>query len=110
MEDYITKTLLALVGYAAERGRHMLLYIYMSNGSLASHLHGKEAMEVFYEMIRSGVKPNYITFVSVLTACSHAGLLKEGWSWFNELNVKLQEIGYMPNVTSVLHDVDKEEK
>ncbi|XP_050888449.1 calcium/calmodulin-regulated receptor-like kinase 1 [Lathyrus oleraceus] len=35
------KNLVALVGYAAERGRHMLLYIYMSNGSLASHLYGK---------------------------------------------------------------------
>ncbi|KAI5386320.1 calcium/calmodulin-regulated receptor-like kinase 1 [Lathyrus oleraceus] len=36
------KNLVALVGYAAERGRHMLLYIYMSNGSLASHLYGKD--------------------------------------------------------------------
>ncbi|CAI8618071.1 unnamed protein product [Vicia faba] len=36
------KNLVALVGYAAERGQHMLLYIYMSNGSLASHLYGKD--------------------------------------------------------------------
>nr|WIL59865.1 nodulation protein [Melilotus officinalis] len=35
------KNLVALVGYAAERGRHMLLYIFMSNGSLASHLYGE---------------------------------------------------------------------
>lgn len=49
------------------------------------HGRGKEAMEVFYEMIRSGIKPNYITFVSVLAACSHAGLLKEGWHWFNKM-------------------------
>ena len=34
------KNLVGLVGYAAERGQHMLLYIYMSNGSLASHLYG----------------------------------------------------------------------
>lgn len=49
------------------------------------HGHGKEAMKVFYEMIRCGIKPNYITFVSVLAACSHAGLLKEGWHWFNKM-------------------------
>ncbi|ESW33636.1 hypothetical protein PHAVU_001G086300 [Phaseolus vulgaris] len=49
------------------------------------HGRAKEAMEVFYEMIRSGDKPNYITFVSVLAACSHAGLLKEGWHWFNRM-------------------------
>ena len=42
------------------------------------HGRAKEAMEIFYKMIRSGVKPNYITFVSVLAACSHAGMLKEG--------------------------------
>ncbi|CAJ2678352.1 unnamed protein product [Trifolium pratense] len=34
------KNIVGLVGYVAERGRHMLLYNYMSNGSLASHLYG----------------------------------------------------------------------
>ncbi|KAL2343914.1 hypothetical protein Fmac_005199 [Flemingia macrophylla] len=34
------KNLVDLVGYVAERGEHMLLFIYMSNGSLASHLYG----------------------------------------------------------------------
>ncbi|KAG4999435.1 hypothetical protein AAZX31_08G060300 [Glycine max] len=33
------KSLVDLVGYVAERGKHMLLYIYMSNGSLDSHLY-----------------------------------------------------------------------
>ncbi|CAJ1936250.1 unnamed protein product, partial [Sphenostylis stenocarpa] len=33
------RNLVDLVGYVAERGRHMLLYTYMSNGSLASHLY-----------------------------------------------------------------------
>lgn len=30
-----------LVGYCAEKGQHMLVYVYMSKGSLASHLYGK---------------------------------------------------------------------
>lgn len=29
-----------LVGYCADKGQHMLLYAYMPNGSLASHLYG----------------------------------------------------------------------
>ena len=42
-------------------------------------MHGlaREALEVFYKMVKAGVKPIYITFVSVLAACSHAGLLDE---------------------------------
>lgn len=32
------------------------------------------------------------------------------YEYLDKLNVKLQELGYMPNVTSVLHDVDEEEK
>ncbi|KAK6280303.1 hypothetical protein POUND7_020570, partial [Theobroma cacao] len=49
------------------------------------HGHAKEALEVFYNMIRTGVRPNYITFVSVLASCSHAGLVQEGWRWFNAM-------------------------
>ncbi|CAL2250923.1 unnamed protein product [Prunus armeniaca] len=52
------------------------------------HGRAKEALELFYNMIRDGIKPNYITFVSLLNACSHAGLLKEGWYWFNTMNHK----------------------
>ncbi|XP_077209969.1 tetratricopeptide repeat (TPR)-like superfamily protein [Tasmannia lanceolata] len=49
------------------------------------HGRGKEALEVFYKMQAEGVKPNYITFVSVLASCSHAGLVEEGWHWFNTM-------------------------
>ncbi|KAL5972840.1 Calcium/calmodulin-regulated receptor-like kinase 1 [Asimina triloba] len=34
------RNLVNLVGYCAEKGQHMLVYVYMSNGSLASHLYG----------------------------------------------------------------------
>lgn len=49
------------------------------------HGRAREALEIFYSMIRAGVRPNYITFVSVLAACSHAGLVKEGRHWFNSM-------------------------
>ncbi|KAI8552724.1 hypothetical protein RHMOL_Rhmol06G0289200 [Rhododendron molle] len=35
------RNLVNLVGYCAEKGQHMLIYVYMSNGSLASHLYGE---------------------------------------------------------------------
>ncbi|XP_078181371.1 tetratricopeptide repeat (TPR)-like superfamily protein [Carex rostrata] len=49
------------------------------------HGRGREALEVFDKMISSGLKPNYITFVSVLAACNHAGLIKEGKHWFQAM-------------------------
>eukprot|EP00268_Persea_americana_P048742 TRINITY_DN5175_c0_g1_i7.p1 TRINITY_DN5175_c0_g1~~TRINITY_DN5175_c0_g1_i7.p1 ORF type:complete len:431 (-),score=95.13 TRINITY_DN5175_c0_g1_i7:402-1694(-) len=33
------RNLVNLVGYCEEKGKHMLVYVYMSNGSLASHLY-----------------------------------------------------------------------
>nr|AQX44187.1 chlororespiratory reduction 2 [Apostasia odorata] len=42
------------------------------------HGFGNEAIQVFEEMIREGITPSSITFVSVLGACSHAGLVEEG--------------------------------
>nr|XP_043606043.1 calcium/calmodulin-regulated receptor-like kinase 1 [Erigeron canadensis] len=34
------RNLVNLVGYCAEKGQHMLVYVYMSKGSLSSHLYG----------------------------------------------------------------------
>ncbi|MQL78343.1 hypothetical protein Taro_010750 [Colocasia esculenta] len=39
---------------------------------------GGQALAYFQEMISSEVKPNHITFLSVLSACNHAGLVSEG--------------------------------
>ncbi|CAF2047232.1 pentatricopeptide repeat-containing protein At3g53360, mitochondrial-like [Brassica napus] len=39
---------------------------------------GEEALTLFKEMKSSGTEPNYVTFVGVLTACSHVGLVEEG--------------------------------
>ncbi|XP_010279636.1 PREDICTED: pentatricopeptide repeat-containing protein At1g08070, chloroplastic-like [Nelumbo nucifera] len=43
-------------------------------------LHGQflEAYQLFIEMLEEGVRPDDITFVAVLTACSHAGMVEEG--------------------------------
>ena len=35
------RNLVNLVGYCAEKGQHMLIYVYMSKGSLASHLYSE---------------------------------------------------------------------
>ncbi|CAD5196802.1 unnamed protein product [Musa acuminata subsp. malaccensis] len=59
--------------------KHKDLICYSSMiGGLGIHGRAKDAMELFEELREVGVKPDSICFVSVLTACSHAGLVDEG--------------------------------
>uniref|UniRef100_A0A2P2IWK7 DYW domain-containing protein n=1 Tax=Rhizophora mucronata TaxID=61149 RepID=A0A2P2IWK7_RHIMU len=44
---------------------------------------GHNAVALFAKMESSGLSPDYIAFVSILAACSHAGLLDEGKFHFN---------------------------
>ncbi|XP_040383562.1 pentatricopeptide repeat-containing protein At2g36730 [Oryza brachyantha] len=44
-----------------------------------------EALELFDRMKLSMVMPNYVTFLGLLTACSHAGLVDEGRRFFHEM-------------------------
>jgi pentatricopeptide repeat protein len=48
-------------------------------GGFAMHDgHGKEALKHFEQMCEEGVQPDDITFICLLSACSHAGLVDEG--------------------------------
>ncbi|VFQ75695.1 unnamed protein product [Cuscuta campestris] len=51
----------------------------------AQHGFGLEAMEVYNMMRENRVKPNDITFIGVLSACGHGGLLEEGLDHFNSM-------------------------
>ncbi|CAB4290843.1 unnamed protein product [Prunus armeniaca] len=53
--------------------------------ALAQHGNGIEAMQMFEDMIRSGVKPDRTTVVVILNACSHSGLVHEGLSFFKSM-------------------------
>jgi len=47
-------------------------------GGCAMHGHGREALKYFEWMCEEGVQPDDITFICLLSACSHAGLVDEG--------------------------------
>ncbi|XP_043709185.1 pentatricopeptide repeat-containing protein At4g35130, chloroplastic [Telopea speciosissima] len=51
----------------------------------AIHGCGRIALELFSEMQEKGFEPNRSTFVSVLSSCSIAGLVDEGWEYFNSM-------------------------
>ncbi|KAI4354897.1 hypothetical protein L6164_003721 [Bauhinia variegata] len=51
----------------------------------AMHGMGREAVESFQSMEKAGLKPNHVTFLSVLNACSHGGLIEEGLKFFKKM-------------------------
>ena len=51
----------------------------------AKHGYGHKAMELYRKMESGGLKPNSITFLSLLFSCSHTGLMEEGWNCFNNM-------------------------
>lgn len=52
---------------------------------LAQNGFSMEALNLFDSMKVWGPKPNYITILGVLFACSHAGLVDEGWYSFRSM-------------------------
>ncbi|EOY09326.1 Mitochondrial RNAediting factor 1 [Theobroma cacao] len=48
----------------------------------AQHSHTERAFDLFKQMEGVGIKPNFITFLCVLYACSHAGLVEKGQHYF----------------------------
>lgn len=59
---------------------------------LAMHGRAEDAIDLFLKM---DVDPNEITFVGVLNACAHAGLVQEGLTIFNSMR---EEYGMEPQV------------
>ena len=47
---------------------------------------GEEALKLFQKMQNEGQEPNQITFLGILSACTHVGLVKEGWNYFTSMN------------------------
>ncbi|KAL5565543.1 hypothetical protein UlMin_028707 [Ulmus minor] len=46
---------------------------------------GRESLQFYDQMIATGTNPDFITFIGLLFACSHAGLLENGRSYFESM-------------------------
>lgn len=73
-------------------------------GGLAAHGSGELAFHLLMEMERHSVEPDDITFIGVLNACGHAGLVKEGLICFelmrrvHEVEPKMQHYGCVVDI------------
>jgi pentatricopeptide repeat protein len=56
-------------------------------GGYAMQEHGIEALALFERMCEEGVEMSNITFVYLLSACSHAGLVDEGLCYFESMSM-----------------------
>ncbi|KAB1211594.1 hypothetical protein CJ030_MR6G013924 [Morella rubra] len=68
------------------------------NAMISGYSHhglGKEALNVFQDMLAAGVSPNYVTFIAVLSACAHLGLVQEGLYYLNQL---MKQVGVEPGL------------
>lgn len=44
-----------------------------------------ECLELFNDMLKENVEPTDVVFTTVLSACSHTGMITEGWRYFDKM-------------------------
>lgn len=74
-------------------GRMRLRNVFTWNamiGGLAMHGHGEEAISLFDQMKHDRLMPDDVTFITLLCACSHAGLVHEGLAMFQAMKNEFQ--------------------
>lgn len=64
--------------------RDLISYCSMIQG-LSIHGHGEQAVSLFHRMLNEGLIPDEVAFTVILTACSRAGLVEEGWHFFESM-------------------------
>ncbi|KAG0449949.1 hypothetical protein HPP92_027011 [Vanilla planifolia] len=69
----------------------------------ARHGHLMEAEHTFNQMLLVGPKPDYVTFVSLLSACSHAGLVDKGRAYYK---LMISKFGMYPRIEHCVCMVD----
>ncbi|OMO78085.1 hypothetical protein COLO4_24857 [Corchorus olitorius] len=57
-------------------------------GGLALHGNAHDALSYFSEMLDVGLRPDEVTFLGVLSACCHGGLVEEGRKYFTQMTSK----------------------
>ena len=71
-------------------------------GGLGQHGRGQDALELFRKMKANGLVPDAYSFVALLSACSHAGLVDEGRQFF----CAMKDYGVEPTVVHYTCMVD----
>ncbi|KAK2976428.1 hypothetical protein RJ640_001821 [Escallonia rubra] len=80
-------------------GRNVVAWTAMIS-AYGMHGYGREAIDIFHMMKTGGPPPNDVTFIAVLSACAHAGLVSEG---HNVLINGLSKQGPVPDALRIIY-------
>ena len=69
----------------------------------AYHRHENEAIQYFEEMVESGVRPDAITFLALLSACHHSRLVEQGEKIFHSMR---KDLNVLPKTNHYVCMVD----
>ncbi|KAF0889039.1 hypothetical protein E2562_021095 [Oryza meyeriana var. granulata] len=102
--------------FAAFSDRDTCCYNAMLHG-LANHGHGRVALALFDRMHGTGVRVDGVTFLSVMCACAHAGLVDERLEYFDRMEIEfgiehygcvvdmLSRAGRLDNAKKLIHEM-----
>lgn len=103
MNDYMTTALIDLYAKCGSISKAFELFQCLKKKDVVAYtamilgcgINGKvdDAVTLFKTMVDSKVRPNLATFTGLLTAYSHAGLVKEGYTCFSSI----KDHGLMPS-------------
>ena len=62
----------------------------------------ENTLSIFNEMIKQGNKPDRVVFLSILNACSHAGMIDNGQTYFEAMSVQCGIPSTMEHHTTII--------
>ncbi|XP_061351586.1 pentatricopeptide repeat-containing protein At1g14470 [Gastrolobium bilobum] len=97
----------ATIIFQEMEARDLVSYNTLISG-LAAHGRGMEGIKLMSKMKEDGIEPDRITYIGVLIACSHAGLLEEGQKVFE--SIKVPDVDHYACMIDMLGRVGKLEE
>ncbi|EOA39739.1 hypothetical protein CARUB_v10008385mg [Capsella rubella] len=74
--------------------KNLVCWNSLMNG-YSMHGKAKEVMSIFESLLRTRLKPDFISFTSLLASCGQVGLTDEGWKYFSMMS---EEYGIKPRL------------
>ncbi|VFQ84201.1 unnamed protein product [Cuscuta campestris] len=66
------------------------------------HGHAEHAISLYKKMESQGIHPNDVTFLSLFSACSHSGLMSQGWECFHNMVGKYKLLPRLEHYTCIV--------